>query len=103
MIPESKRGCQLIQGLRAMERPNFGAVLMALVSYSAENVTSDFGLHFRWLNMATLPSSENLVFTKVKGSILWTLPKLKLLRKLDNLWIISAATSVPVAGFTTCA
>ena len=91
------------QGLRAMERPHFGAVLMALVSYSAENVTSDLGLHSRWLDIAILPSSENLVFIDVRLSILWMLPKLKLFWKLDNLCVISAATSVPVKGLTTCA
>lgn len=85
--------------MRAIARPSLGPTLMAFVSYSAETVTSDLGLHSRWLRMATVPLSENLVFTKVFGSTLWILPMLKLLSKLDNLCIISAATSVPVTGF----
>lgn len=56
------------QGLRARESPILGDAFMAFESYSAENVTSDLGLHSRWHSIATFPLSENRVFTTVKGS-----------------------------------
>lgn len=57
-------------GFKARARPNLGIGFFAFVSYSAEKVISDFGLHSRCQSIATFPLSENLVFTDVNGSTL---------------------------------
>lgn len=57
------------QGLSARARPIFGDALSAFESYSAETVTSDFGLHSRCHSTPAFPLSENRVFTTVNGSI----------------------------------
>lgn len=67
-IAENDKNSCPSQGLRARARPNLGATLLAFVSYSAERVTSDLGLHSRWHSIATFPLSENRVFTTVSGS-----------------------------------
>lgn len=90
--PKPRHGC------RATARPNLGVALVYFESYSAENVTRDLGLHFRWHSKATLPLSENLAFTVVMWSILWEPPKLKLFLSVENLCVISATTSVPLWG-----
>lgn len=89
------------QGLSARARPNFGAALLAFESYSPEKVISDFGLHSRCHIKAAFPLLEKRVFTTVCGSIEWALPKVKLFSNVENLWVSSAATIVPLEDLTS--
>uniref|UniRef100_A0A7C9DL21 Uncharacterized protein n=1 Tax=Opuntia streptacantha TaxID=393608 RepID=A0A7C9DL21_OPUST len=87
-------------GLRANANPTFADFSMALVSTSAEIVTSDLGRHSCWIRALALPKLLMRAFKLVNGSIACWAPRVMVFSLVEKLCVTSAPTAELLSELT---